>query len=202
MSLFPVLATRHTYFMSLWHFLILCACNIFPFHVLAKCRYFTSLWHFLILRASKMSLFHILATWFHFIPPAACSHFMSMLLALILCPCNMSLSHSPRACPDFSSLHHVSISLLCNISLFHVTLQRVLILHPCNMSLFHIPASCMYPFYAPALRVGYVLLSLFLLDQAIMVVMTVECGQFNSSCLKQNPKSFQQVIVLLNFVTM
>ena len=172
MSLFPVLATCHTYFMSLWHSLILCPCNIFPFHVLAKCRYFTSLWHFLILHASKMSLFHIRATWFHFTPPAACSH-------------------SPRACPDFSSLHHVSISQLCNISLFHVTLERVLILHPCNISLFHIPASCMYPFYAPALRVGNVLLSLFLLDQAIMVVMTVECGQFNSSCLKQNPKSFQ-----------
>ena len=60
----------------------------------------------------------------------------------------------------------------------------------------------MYPFHGPALRVGNVVLSLFLLDQAIMVVMTVKFGQFNNISLRQNPKSFQKVILLLNFVTM
>ena len=66
------------------------------------------------------------------------------------------------------------------------------------MPLQHVPISCPSPqgwYYCPfSFLAGSV--------NFIMIMTTIECGQFNSNSLRQNPKSFQQVILLFNFVTM
>ena len=152
----------------------LCPFNMSLSYAPAECPYFMSLQH----------VFHIPVTCPHFRPcnmflfkftslqhgsisySAVCSHFISMLLVRILCSCNMSLSHVPRACSYFSSLWHVRLSLPCDMSLFHILvtcphftpLQHVPVSHPCNMSPFYAPATCTHFMSQPS---GLVLLSFF-----------------------------------------
>ena len=188
------------------------------FHIPVKFPHFISLQHFPISRRSNVSLFHV---------PETFPYFMSLQHVAISHPCNMVPFHFPCSMSLFHvlttyliPLEHVLISHPWDISLFHVTLRHVLISHPCDMSLFYTPATCpcftsfqqvsilcpcnMYPFHAPALRVGTIVLSFLAGSVNFIMIMTtiIECGQFNSNSRRKNPKSFQQVILLFNFVTM
>ena len=216
LSLFCAPATC-SYPMTLEHVPISCPYNIVISHP-CKISSFYLPATFPISRPSNMSLFHVPETFPYFtsLQHVPISHPCNMVPFQF--PCSMSLFHVLTT--YLIPLEHVLISHPWDISLFHVTLQHVLISHPCDMSLFYTPATCpcftslqqvsilcpcnMYPFHAPALRVGTIVLFSFLAGSVnfIMIMTTIECGQFNGNSLRQDPKSFQQVILLLNFVTM
>ena len=136
-----------------------------------------------ISRPSNVSLFHV---------PETFPYFTSLQHVPTLHPCNLVPFHFPCSMSLFHvlttyliPLEHVLISHPWDISLFHVTLRHVLISHPCDVSLFYTPATCpcftffqqvsilcpcnMYPFHAPALTVGTIVVFLFLLARWILL---------------------------------
>lgn len=142
---------------------------------------------FPVSRRSNVSLFHV---------PETFPYFMSLQHVAISHPCNMVPFHFPCSMSLFHvlttyliPLEHVLISHPWDILInFHVTLRYILISHPCDMSLFYTPATClcftslqqvsilcpcnMYPFHAPALRVGTIVLSFLAGSVNFITIMT------------------------------